>query len=935
MAQRGLLPVIKVRLGGRLAKALVDTGCSTAVVRADLVDYAEGTCYMTAFDGRVVKCHGTSQVELEVEGMPLKVKAVVMDKIVNDIDIVMGMDVINELGGVYISGRMVKFGDGHCLAAAGHTWSDEGRTVDEESCQIVDKDFTATFNGKYWIVEWRWKEDRAPVLKNKVSMYENRMTGNKKVEFDKEIERWIDEGILLPWEGEVERGILPFIAVEQPTKNKIRPVLDYRELNEFVECHTGDDVIDVCSEVLRDWRRTEGQTAIVDLRSAYLQIRVKKELWKYQLVKYKNRTYCLTRLGFGLSSAPRIMSRILKTVLGRSEKIRNATSSYIDDILVNESCVSASELTEYLAQFGLVAKPAEPLDGGAALGLKLRRDVTGELVFYRGNDVPAVKGNLTRRELFSACGKLVGHYPIAGWLRIACSYVKRRAEGARWDDSVGESALKILEGIIKRVQREDPVRGKWMVPKKNSGVVWCDASSLAIGALLEIGGEVVEDAAWLRKKSDYNHINVAELEAVLKGVNLALKWNLRDIHIMTDSVTVYGWMNAKLTEERRVQTKGAAEMIVKRRLGILRNLIDEFDLKISITRVPSEKNKADMLTRVARDWLKTEDYPNDAIVCAGAVDLVEVHNMHHVGVERTLFLARKLDPTVTRQSVREVVSRCQRCQSIDPAPVVHERGEIGVKENWKRLAIDVTHYRQALFLTMVDCGPGRFAIWKKLRRESAECITEIMDEVFLERGPVMELLMDNAMAFRSEVMKRFLNKWKVRSYFRAAYRPSGNGIVERHHRTIKAMAERGGIAPGEAVFWYNMSPREGQCEESVPQRSLFKYDWRHPAADVPISQAEQDETVRMGEEVWVKPPEARCTTQWCRGVVTGVKSRNNVEVDAIPRHILDIRRVVSTSEESEEEGEQEAGHEVEEAQRYPQRERRPPVWMKDYVEMGD
>ena len=40
-----------------------------------------------------------------------------------------------------------------------------------------------------------------------------------------------------------------------------------------------------------------------------------------------------------------------------------------------------------------------------------------------------------------------------------------------------------------------------------------------------IDGVMVEDAAWFRKKCDYNHINVAELEATIKDVNLALKWD--------------------------------------------------------------------------------------------------------------------------------------------------------------------------------------------------------------------------------------------------------------------------------------------------------------------------------------------------------------------------------------------------------------------------
>lgn len=149
-----------------------------------------------------------------------------------------------------------------------------------------------------------------------------------------------------------------------------------------------------------------------------------------------------------------------------------------------------------------------------------------------------------------------------------------------------------------------------------------------------------------------------------------------------------------LTEGKRIRTKGAAEMIVKRRLCILRNLIEEFDLRVTITLVPTSKNKADELTRVKKTWLTDVegDQNEEATVFAGAIDLEKVHNMHHVGVERTLFLSRKIDPNVTRRLVQEVVSDCKMCQSIDLAPVVQVKGEIGVKENWKRLANVVSNY---------------------------------------------------------------------------------------------------------------------------------------------------------------------------------------------------------------------------------------------------
>ena len=121
------------------------------------------------------------------------------------------------------------------------------------------------------------------------------------------------------------------------------------------------------------------------------------------------------------------------------------------------------------------------------------------------------------------------------------------------------------------------------------------------GVLLEIDGAIVEDAAWPRKKDDFNHINVAELEAVLKGINLALKWNLTDIELKTDSATVVGWINTIINNDKRIKTKGASEMIIKRRLGILKDLLKEFSVTLHVTFVPTQKNKADSLTRVCKE----------------------------------------------------------------------------------------------------------------------------------------------------------------------------------------------------------------------------------------------------------------------------------------------------------------------------------------------
>ena len=148
------------------------------------------------------------------------------------------------------------------------------------------------------------------------------------------------------------------MAVVQPTKNKVRPVLDFRELNKYVACHTKDG-IDICEEVMIEWRRMERVTKTVNLKLAYLQIHVDEKLWQNQLVKYKGRVYCLTRLGFGLNSAPKIMTAVLKNVLAEDEVVKRATCSYIDDILVDKTEVTAERVREHVNTYGLTAKPTE------------------------------------------------------------------------------------------------------------------------------------------------------------------------------------------------------------------------------------------------------------------------------------------------------------------------------------------------------------------------------------------------------------------------------------------------------------------------------------------------------------------------------------------------------------------------------------------------
>ena len=129
-----------------------------------------------------------------------------------------------------------------------------------------------------------------------------------------------------------------------------------------------------------------------------------------------------------------------------------------------------------------------------------------------------------------------------------------------------------------------------------------------------------------------------------------------------------------------------------------------------------------------------------------------------------------------------------------------------------------------------------------MKGETATEICGELESIFYERGPVRELLMDNATSFRAEETRNMLERWGVRSIYRAAWRPSGNGIVERHHRTIKAMAERMRSSPIEAVYWYNVAPKDGQKEDSVHEKYCFRRQ-----RDGSIRKRERDESFREKE----------------------------------------------------------------------------------------
>ena len=170
---------------------------------------------------------------------------------------------------------------------------------------------------------------------------------------------------------------------------------------------------------------------------------------------------------------------------------------------------------------------------------------------------------------------------MAGSLCLQASYIKRLAGNIPWNEYVSEDCKEKMNELLHHLEKEDSVGGKWLVPVNGKAELYCDASSIGLGIVLLIGGVVIEDAAWLRPTSDTHHINISELDSILRGLNLASKWDIKELTVYSDSKSTVGWLNAVLEEEEYcVKSRGISQLLVQRRLNTIKEMAK--DIKIIV-----------------------------------------------------------------------------------------------------------------------------------------------------------------------------------------------------------------------------------------------------------------------------------------------------------------------------------------------------------------
>ena len=631
------LPRIHVYSEGQARlRAAVDSCSSKSLISYRVVSelgvpvqLVESNPRITAIDGQEVVVSG--QVRLTVHRDDDKVHLpevtadflVVDTLVVVDADILLGLDIISSVGGVHLGYApdgvlaTVWFGRPRDPSTASDTTSESDNP---ESSAKLPRDVSVSRDGPnvtlsmgdaevafdaergFWEVQWRWSAGappQAPIGSGIGEYSRQKLSPEQEAKFQAEIDLWLAEGWLVPYDADRHGppgAVLPLLAVCQEHKptTPVRPCLDYRALNVRIISSPGREA-PACPEKLREWRQRKGASKIVDIRKAFLNVRIHPTQQRFQMVVWQGRQYVMERMGFGLAIAPKVLDTIVKWVT----RDFTDTDNYIDDIITPTD--QAEALADALTAHGLPTKPAVDVDATRVLGLQ-----THDGQWERREPLQPPPTQMTKRNVFQWCGQLTGHYPVCGYLRPLASWLKRLASATTdaWDAAVPQELCDLCHDAAKRVEGDDPVHGAWTADDPQDWRVWCDASSIAYGVVLEADGTVLEDQSWLRGATDKRHINVAELDAVVKGLTLASSWRIPKLCIMTDSQTVHGWLRSLFDNIKRVHVSGLHEVLVQRRLQVILDIVDSSGMSVDVVWVPTQQNIADQLTRVPPPFLR-------------------------------------------------------------------------------------------------------------------------------------------------------------------------------------------------------------------------------------------------------------------------------------------------------------------------------------------
>ena len=138
-----------------------------------------------------------------------------------------------------------------------------------------------------------------------------------------------------PWAGFYSNLFL----VEKKGGSGQRPVINLSRFNNYVEyCHFKMEDLKAVADLLRPG----DFMCKLDLKDAYFSVPLHRRSQKFIRFQFQGKTYQFTCLPFGLTSAPRIFTKILKPVTGILRKMGIRIIVYLDNMLIMNSTLEGA-----------------------------------------------------------------------------------------------------------------------------------------------------------------------------------------------------------------------------------------------------------------------------------------------------------------------------------------------------------------------------------------------------------------------------------------------------------------------------------------------------------------------------------------------------------------------------------------------------------------
>ena len=373
---------------------------------------------------------------------------------------------------------------------------------------------------------------------------------------EKEIHTLLEKGVIQGSLHEPGEFISP-IFLRPKSDGSYRMILNLKKFNEFVEYHHFKmDTLDTVIKMMKPGCFM----ASVDLRDAYYTVPVHPEHKKYLKFLFNGTLYQYTCLPNGLSSAPRIFTKLLKPVFATLHEQGYLNSGYIDDSYLQgdtssecsanvDATVSLfSELGFYLHDDKSVFKPTQQL---IFLGFQLdSRTMTVSPTIQKVSKTIQACTTLKNKQsplildVAEVIGILVSNFPGVDYGPLYYRALDRdkiialKAHRGNYNSPMQLSAqsLEELDWWIHNVSQSK----RDIVHPNPSIVLQSDASKLGWGAVFmdeSIGGR------WTPAEATA-HINILELQAAFFALkSFASEVNHTHIQLQMGNTTAVAYLN--------------------------------------------------------------------------------------------------------------------------------------------------------------------------------------------------------------------------------------------------------------------------------------------------------------------------------------------------------------------------------------------------------